>query len=229
METIPNAILNFISLYCLQTVVQQTSIVQKFGNTRMTPSTLGGHEGKYTPSSSVPDLAQRYVYTHARTVTLTHSLWTMNIVWCLVCKIRVTVKWVTRTIQQWCYRYNKYTATHKTHCLTVTVVRSDWLPALCPCSSGPTQAVYFPALSLQPWRWRQRVFSKRRHRPANTHGTKTQDLYNNMTIISVSLKSHLYNFRLNLCPKEEKVIQIYLVILKALIICNSKEKSVLYW
>jgi hypothetical protein len=45
----------------LQTVVQQISIVQKFGNTRMTPSTLGGHEGKYTPSSSVPDLAQRYV------------------------------------------------------------------------------------------------------------------------------------------------------------------------
>ncbi|KDR24167.1 scaffold protein salvador [Zootermopsis nevadensis] len=42
------------------TVVQQTSIVQKFGNTRMTPSTLGGHEGKYTPSSSVPDLAQRF-------------------------------------------------------------------------------------------------------------------------------------------------------------------------
>lgn len=42
------------------TVVQQTSIVQKFGNTRMTPSTLGGHEGKYTPNSSVPDLAQRF-------------------------------------------------------------------------------------------------------------------------------------------------------------------------
>ncbi|XP_069671662.1 uncharacterized protein sav [Periplaneta americana] len=41
-------------------VVQQTSIVQKFGNSRMTPSALGGHEGKYTPSSSVPDLAQRF-------------------------------------------------------------------------------------------------------------------------------------------------------------------------
>jgi len=50
-----------VALCCFQTVVQQTSIVQKFGNTRMTPSTLGGHEGKYTPSSSVPDLAQRYV------------------------------------------------------------------------------------------------------------------------------------------------------------------------
>ncbi|XP_046402091.1 E3 ubiquitin-protein ligase RSP5 isoform X2 [Ischnura elegans] len=41
-------------------VPQQTSIVQKFGNNRGTPSTLGGHEGKYTPSSSVPDLAQRF-------------------------------------------------------------------------------------------------------------------------------------------------------------------------
>nr|CAD7412808.1 unnamed protein product [Timema poppensis] len=42
------------------TVTQQTSIVQKFGNSRTsTPSALGGHEGKYTPSSSVPDLAQR--------------------------------------------------------------------------------------------------------------------------------------------------------------------------
>jgi hypothetical protein len=53
--------LNCFSLCCLQTVVQQTSIVQKFGNNRTTPSTLGGHEGKYTPSSSVPDLAQRCV------------------------------------------------------------------------------------------------------------------------------------------------------------------------
>jgi hypothetical protein len=54
--------LNCVVLCCLQTLVQQTSIVQKFGNTRMTPSTLGGHEGKYTPSSSVPDLVvQRYV------------------------------------------------------------------------------------------------------------------------------------------------------------------------
>jgi hypothetical protein len=51
----------YIALCCFQTVVQQTSIVQKFGNTRMTPSTLGGHEGKYTPNSSVPDLAQRYI------------------------------------------------------------------------------------------------------------------------------------------------------------------------
>ncbi|KAJ9585740.1 hypothetical protein L9F63_002530, partial [Diploptera punctata] len=42
------------------TVTQQTSIVQKFGNSRVTPSSLGGHEGKYTPSSSVPDLAQRF-------------------------------------------------------------------------------------------------------------------------------------------------------------------------
>jgi len=50
-----------VALCCFQTVVQQTSIVQKFGNTRMTPSTLGGHEGKYTPNSSVPDLAQRYI------------------------------------------------------------------------------------------------------------------------------------------------------------------------
>lgn len=37
-------------------------MVQKFGNTKTTLSAvgLGSHEGKYTPNSSVPDLAQRY-------------------------------------------------------------------------------------------------------------------------------------------------------------------------
>ncbi|XP_047119064.1 scaffold protein salvador [Schistocerca piceifrons] len=39
--------------------VQETSITQKFGNNRIAPN-LGGHEGKYTPSSSVPDIAQRF-------------------------------------------------------------------------------------------------------------------------------------------------------------------------
>ncbi|XP_018908910.1 protein salvador homolog 1 [Bemisia tabaci] len=40
---------------------QGNSLVQKFGNSRATPSpTLLGHEGKYTPSTSVPDLAQRF-------------------------------------------------------------------------------------------------------------------------------------------------------------------------
>nr|CAG6407543.1 Salvador [Euborellia annulipes]CAG6407547.1 Salvador [Euborellia annulipes] len=41
---------------------QQTSniVQQKFGNVRVPPSRLGGHEGKYTPSSSVPDLAHRF-------------------------------------------------------------------------------------------------------------------------------------------------------------------------
>ncbi|KAE8749320.1 hypothetical protein FOCC_FOCC004027 [Frankliniella occidentalis] len=41
---------------------QPTRIVQKFGS-RMTPSPSAslGHEGKYTPSSSVPDLAHRFV------------------------------------------------------------------------------------------------------------------------------------------------------------------------
>lgn len=36
--------------------------VQKFGNQKTTISDvgLGAHEGKYTPSSSVPDLATRY-------------------------------------------------------------------------------------------------------------------------------------------------------------------------
>ncbi|KAJ1523364.1 hypothetical protein ONE63_001232 [Megalurothrips usitatus] len=40
---------------------QPTRIVQKFGS-RMTPSPSAslGHEGKYTPSSSVPDLAHRF-------------------------------------------------------------------------------------------------------------------------------------------------------------------------
>jgi hypothetical protein len=35
------------------------------------------------------------------------------------------------------------------------------------------------------------------------------------------------NFSLNLGPKEDKFIQIYLVILKTLIICNYNEKSAL--
>jgi hypothetical protein len=35
------------------------------------------------------------------------------------------------------------------------------------------------------------------------------------------------NFSLNLHPKEERFIQIYLVILKNLVICNLKEKSAL--
>ncbi|KAG8036864.1 hypothetical protein G9C98_004186 [Cotesia typhae] len=43
-------------------VSQQPSMVQKFGNTKTTTSAvgLGSHEGKYTPNSSVPDLAQRF-------------------------------------------------------------------------------------------------------------------------------------------------------------------------
>lgn len=38
-------------------------MVQKFGNTKTTMSAvgLGSHEGKYTPNSSVPDVAQRYL------------------------------------------------------------------------------------------------------------------------------------------------------------------------
>lgn len=41
---------------------QQSSTVQKFGNTKTTTSAvgLGSHEGKYTPNSSTPDLAQRF-------------------------------------------------------------------------------------------------------------------------------------------------------------------------
>jgi hypothetical protein len=39
----------------------------------------------------------------------------------------------------------------------------------------------------------------------------------------------ILNFSLVLHAKEEKHIQIYLVILKTLIICNSKEKSALLW
>ncbi|XP_070166846.1 uncharacterized protein [Polyergus mexicanus] len=43
-------------------IPQQPSTVQKFGNTKTTTSAvgLGSHEGKYTPNSSVPDLAQRF-------------------------------------------------------------------------------------------------------------------------------------------------------------------------
>ncbi|XP_029055818.1 protein salvador homolog 1 isoform X2 [Osmia lignaria lignaria] len=48
-------------------IPQQPSMVQKFGNTKTTMSAvgLGSHEGKYTPNSSVPDLAQRYSRCHS--------------------------------------------------------------------------------------------------------------------------------------------------------------------
>ncbi|XP_072744522.1 protein salvador homolog 1 isoform X2 [Anoplolepis gracilipes] len=43
-------------------IPQQPSTVQMFGNTKTIPSAvgLGNHEGKYTPNSSIPDLAQRF-------------------------------------------------------------------------------------------------------------------------------------------------------------------------
>lgn len=53
------------------TVVNSNSLpsitVQKFGNQKTTISDvgLGAHEGKYTPSSSVPDLATRLLFTHS--------------------------------------------------------------------------------------------------------------------------------------------------------------------
>ncbi|XP_011152350.1 protein salvador homolog 1 isoform X1 [Harpegnathos saltator] len=52
-------------------VPQQPSMVQKFGNTKTTPSAvgLGSHEGKYTPNSSVPDLAQRFASLSVNTGT----------------------------------------------------------------------------------------------------------------------------------------------------------------
>ncbi|XP_051160768.1 protein salvador homolog 1-like [Leptopilina boulardi] len=50
------------TLSASMTMSQQPSMVQKFGNTKTTMSAvgLGSHEGKYTPNSSVPDLAQRF-------------------------------------------------------------------------------------------------------------------------------------------------------------------------
>jgi hypothetical protein len=36
-----------------------------------------------------------------------------------------------------------------------------------------------------PCKWRQNVSPKRRHRPANPHGTKTQQFDNNVTNINV--------------------------------------------
>ncbi|RLU16451.1 hypothetical protein DMN91_010519 [Ooceraea biroi] len=52
-------------------IPQQPSMVQKFGNTKTTPSAvgLGSHEGKYTPNSSVPDLAQRFANLSVNTAT----------------------------------------------------------------------------------------------------------------------------------------------------------------
>jgi hypothetical protein len=43
----------------------------------------------------------------------------------------------------------------------------------------------FPTLSLQPLKMETACFfPKRRHRPANTHVSKTQDVYNNMIFLS---------------------------------------------
>ncbi|XP_076637151.1 uncharacterized protein LOC143349644 isoform X1 [Colletes latitarsis] len=52
-------------------IPQQPSMVQKFGNTKTTMSAvgLGSHEGKYTPNSSVPDLAQRFASLSVNTST----------------------------------------------------------------------------------------------------------------------------------------------------------------
>jgi hypothetical protein len=53
------------------------------------------------------------------------------------------------------------------------------------------QILYKPSTSLpchfSPSRWIQHISPKRRHRPANTHNTKTQDFYNNMIIWHVSV------------------------------------------
>ncbi|XP_012231102.1 protein salvador homolog 1 [Linepithema humile] len=53
---------NHSTMPASMSIPQQPSMVQKFGNTKTTPSAvgLGSHEGKYTPNSSVPDLAQRF-------------------------------------------------------------------------------------------------------------------------------------------------------------------------
>jgi hypothetical protein len=48
------------------------------------------------------------------------------------------------------------------------------------------QVLYKPSTSLpchfSPWRWRQRVCPKRRHRPANPCGARTKDFYNKKTV-----------------------------------------------
>lgn len=51
----------FNLIFTFQNINQPSGSVQKFGNMKNTPSPsmLIGHEGKYTPSSSVPDLAQK--------------------------------------------------------------------------------------------------------------------------------------------------------------------------
>jgi hypothetical protein len=40
-------------------------------------------------------------------------------------------------------------------------------------SSNATYVFYFPALSLQLWRWRQHFYPKRWHRPTKPHSAKT--------------------------------------------------------
>jgi hypothetical protein len=46
------------------------------------------------------------------------------------------------------------------------------------------------------WRWRQHGSVKRRHRPANTHGAKTQDPYNT-TIIALRTSNLINKFLFN--------------------------------
>jgi hypothetical protein len=44
--------------------------------------------------------------------------------------------------------------------------------------AGKQRATSLPCY-FSPWRWGQHVYPKRRHRPANPHGAKTQYFYNN--------------------------------------------------
>jgi hypothetical protein len=43
-------------------------------------------------------------------------------------------------------------------------------------SSNATYVFHFPALSFQPWRWRQHFYPKRWHRPTKPYSAKTQDI-----------------------------------------------------
>jgi hypothetical protein len=63
-------------------------------------------------------------------------------------------------------------------------------------------SLYFPALWLQPWIWRQHVSQKRWHRPTKLHGAKTQDNNNNTLCRRVN---EMYLTKENLTEQNERI------------------------
>jgi hypothetical protein len=79
-------------------------------------------------------------------------------------------------------------------------------------SWNPMQVLYYPALWLKPWRWRQRVSPKRWNRPTKTQGAKTQDNTNVATLVgNVDRRGwfnahpkNIYLLGINVCYRQQQ-------------------------